>query len=149
MEKPKFIYVTYIKTTPEKLWQALTTKEIIRQYWSGRSNDSTWKKGAPLESRSPEGDLEWSGKILESRKPRRLVYTFAVASLKEPASRVTFEIKRAPRDEGGALKLTVTHDQLAPKGKTYPGIQEGWPAVLSRLKTLLETGKPFVFLTWD
>jgi uncharacterized protein YndB with AHSA1/START domain len=147
--KPKFVYVTYIRTTPEKLWHALTTQEIISQYWSGRTNESTWKKGATLTSHSPKGNLEWSGKILDSKKPSRLVYTFGVASLKEKASRVTFDIKRAPRNEGGALRLTVTHDQFPPKTKIYSGIQEGWPAILSRLKTLLETNEPFTFLTWD
>jgi len=142
--KPQFVYVTYIECTPAALWKALTTTDVIRQYWSGRTNTSKWKKGAVLESRSPEGELEWQGKILESKRPHRLVYTFDVVDSKEGPSRVTFDIeppKRTDRNRTSALKLTVTHDQFPVGSKVYQGVSNGWPKILSSLKSLLETGR--------
>ncbi len=144
MNKPKFVYITYINTTAEKLWEALTTTDVIRQYWSGRTNKSKWKKGAILESHAPEGELEWHGKILESRRPRLLSYTFDVVDGNEQASRVVFKIERPTRTNArrtSALKLTVTHDKFPASSKVYLGIKEGWPRILSRLKSLLETGR--------
>jgi uncharacterized protein YndB with AHSA1/START domain len=146
MSKPKFVYVTYINTTPEELWKALTTTDLIRQYWSGRVNESKWKKGAVLESRTPKGELEWHGKILESKRPRLLSYTFDVVDGNEPASRVVFEIERPKRaDKHKAIKLTVTHDEFPAESKIYHGISEGWPTILSSLKSLLETGRAIDF----
>jgi uncharacterized protein YndB with AHSA1/START domain len=147
MQKPKFVYVTYINTTPEKLWAALTTTDLIRQYWSGRTNTSTWKKGAVLESQSPKGELEWSGKILESKRLRKLSYTFDLDN-KEGPSRVTMEIaapKRTDSHQTSAIKLTVTHDKFPAGSKTLVGISHGWPTILSSLKTLLETGTAIGF----
>lgn len=146
--KPNFVYVTYIECTPAELWEALTTTELISQYWSGRINTSKWKKGAALESRSPEGNLEWQGKILESQRPRRLVYTFDVVGSKEGPSRVTFDIeppKRTDRHRSSALRLTVTHDQFPAGSKIHQGVSNGWPTVLSSLKSLLETGRAIQF----
>lgn len=148
--KPTFVYVTHIGTTPRKLWEALTSPEFIRQYWFGRRHDSTWKRGAAVESRSPEGELEWTGKVVESKPPRRLVYSFSVVGEKEPPSRVTLEIEplgKAAGPQGKAVKLTVTHDKFPPGSKVFPGVQLGWPAILSQLKTLLETGRSLE-LTW-
>jgi uncharacterized protein YndB with AHSA1/START domain len=148
MEKPKFVYVTYINTTPEKLWAALTTTDLIRQYWSGRTNKSTWKKGAILESHSPKGELEWHGKILESKRPRKLSYTFDGPGNKEGPSRVTMDIespKRTDSHQTSAIKLTVTHDKLPAGSKVYAGVSHGWPTILSSLKTLLETGTAIRF----
>jgi uncharacterized protein YndB with AHSA1/START domain len=142
--KLQFVYVTYINTTPRELWRALTDPGFIRQYWLGRENTSTWKKGAGLESRSPEGELEWDGRIIESKPPRRLVYTFRGSEGGEAASRVAFEIETLSKKsgpQGGALRLTVTHDRFPPRSKVFPGICEGWPVILSGLKTLLESGR--------
>jgi uncharacterized protein YndB with AHSA1/START domain len=144
MEKPKFVYVTYIDTTPEKLWKAITTASFIEQYWMGRQNTSDWKKGSVVESRSPEGELEWKGRVLESRRPRRLVYTFDPESMGEPASRVTFEIEKLrgrSHLRGSVLRLRVTHDQFPAGSKVYTAVSEGWPSILSSLKSLLETGR--------
>jgi uncharacterized protein YndB with AHSA1/START domain len=142
--KLRFVYVMYINTTPPKLWKALIAPELIRDYWLGRHNTSTWKRGAPLESRAPDGELEWQGKIVEIKPLRRLVYTFCELGRKEPASRVTFEIElinRRTGPQGEALRLTVTHDQFSPRSQAYLGVCEGWPAILSGLKSLLETGR--------
>ena len=150
MNKPKFVYVTYINTTPEKLWEALTTARFIEQYWFGRGNESEWKKGSAIESRSPEGELEWRGKVLQSEPPRLLSYTFDVVGESEPPSRVTFEIEPLgpnTKPQGHAVRLTVTHEDFPHDSKVYPGICEGWPAILSSLKSLLETGRS-PELTW-
>ena len=146
--KPQFVYVTYIECTPAALWKALTTTDLISQYWVGRVNTSRWKKGSTLESRSPEGELEWQGKVLESKRPRRLVYTFDVVGSKEGPSRVAFEIdppKRTDSPRTTALKLTVTHDRFPVGSKIYQGVCRGWPKILSSLKTLLETGHAIEF----
>jgi uncharacterized protein YndB with AHSA1/START domain len=148
MNQPTFVYVTYINTTAGKLWEALTTTALIRQYWSGRTNESTWRKGAPLESRSPAGELEWHGKILENKRPRRLSYSFKVVGTREGPSRVRFDIKTPKRSDSHrtrAIKLTVTHDQFPAGSKVHPGVEEGWPTILSSLKTLLETGQAIRF----
>jgi len=148
LDKPKFVYVTYINTTPEKLWEALTTTDFIRQYWVSRTNTSTWKKGGVIESRSPQGELEWHGKILESRKPRRLVFTFDVVGRKEGPSRVTFQIdppKRSDVHQSDAVRFTVTHDQFPSGSQVFKGINMGWPVILSSLKTMLESGKAIQF----
>lgn len=146
---PDYIYVTYIDTTPLKLWAALLDPEMIRQYWMGRNNTSTWRKGARLESRSPEGELEWHGEIVEAKKPRRLVYTFQGEESKEPYTHVTFEIetvKAGSPFRGQGVKLTVTHAGFIAGSKLRDGISQGWPAILSSLKSLLETGKALVFM---
>jgi len=140
----------YIHTTPRDLWRALTDTGFIRQYWLGRENISAWKKGSALESRSPDGELEWQGKIVATQPLRRLVYTFQGTESHEPPSRVTFEIetldkKRGP--QGEAVRLTVTHDRFPPRSKIFPGICEGWPVILSGLKTLLESGRG-LGMTW-
>jgi len=141
MEKPKFVYVTYIATTPEKLWEALTSGEFTRQFWWGRRVRAEWKPGGRLEMVQANGELDFSGEILACDPPRRLSYTFDVESLKfknedERPLRVTYEMTPV----GGNVKLTVTHDELDPQGKVFGGISEGWPTLLSSLKSLLETG---------
>jgi len=143
-KKPKFVYVTCINTTPKKLWRALTKTDFIREYWMGRENTSTWKRGAVLESHTPEGELEWRGKILESKPPQRLIYTFQMDGPKQPVSRVTFEIETLDKKtmySGKAVMLTVTHEGYNPSSPQFKGISSGWPVILSGLKTLLETGK--------
>lgn len=144
--KPTYVYVTYIATTPAALWKALTTTDLISQYWLGRMNISSWKKGSILESRDPDGELEWHGKILESKRPNRLVYTFDVVGRKEGPSRVAFDIEK---HSAKVLKLTVTHDKFPDRSKIFQGIQLGWPKILSNLKSLLETGQAITFASKD
>jgi uncharacterized protein YndB with AHSA1/START domain len=141
MDKPKFVYVTYISTTPEKLWNALLDAKMTAQYWQ-HHNISDWKPGSKWEHRSSDKEraLRLVGKVIESTPPRRLVITWASPADEarpEKHSRVTFEIEPV-RD---AVRLTVTHDSLEPASDMLKGITEGWPKVLSSLKSLLETGK--------
>ena len=142
MDKPEFVYVTYVATSPEKLWNALFDPKMTAQYWQ-HENISDWKPGSKWEHResNKERTLKLVGKVIESSPPRRLVMTWAFpadAAHEEKHSRVTFEIEPL----GNVVRLTVTHDRLEPDSEMLNGITEGWPKVLSSLKSLIETGKP-------
>jgi uncharacterized protein YndB with AHSA1/START domain len=144
MNDPNLVYVTIIRSTPGKLWEALTKPDFIQKYWFGRRNTSTWKEGEVIESRSPEGELEWHGKIVKSVPQSEVVFTFHELSLDEPASTVTFKIERlgaGTRPQGDAVQLTVIHEGFPEGSKVREGVSNGWPAILSSLKSLLETGK--------
>ena len=138
--KPEFVYVTYIETTPDKLWEALTRSEFTRQYWFGTEVRSDWKVGSPF-ALVMGGKTTDTGEILEADRPRRLAYTFKHQLFekmsKEPATRVTFTIE----PYGKLVKLTVTHEGFGPGSRLLGAISRGWPAILSGLKSLLETGK--------
>jgi len=142
MDKPDFVYVTYISTSPEKLWKALLDPETTAKYWQ-HTNVSDWKPGSKWEHRraDKERTVVLVGKVLESTPPRRLVLTWAApedAAREEKHSRVTFELEPI----GDVVRLTVTHDRFEPGSKMLPSIREGWPKVLSSLKSLLEAGHP-------
>ncbi len=148
MEKAKFVYVTFIETTPEKLWNALTDPEITKEYWVRRRNESDWKAGSGWQQREDgeTGEVDLTGTVLESDPPRRLVFTWASpeeVNQPEKISRVTYEIE----PQGEAVKLTVIHDELEPGSSRLRSISGGWPLVLSSLKSLLETGKPLALTT--
>jgi uncharacterized protein YndB with AHSA1/START domain len=142
MDKQEFVYVTYIATSPEKLWNALIDPETTEKYWQ-HHNLSDWRSGSPWEHRdcNAQRTLRLVGKVLESSPPRRLVITWAApddADRDEGQSRVAFDIEPT-RD---IVRLTVTHDHLDPGSEMLRGITDGWPKVLSSLKSLLERGKP-------
>ncbi|HVN33021.1 MAG TPA: SRPBCC family protein [Thermoanaerobaculaceae bacterium] len=142
MDKPQFVYVTYIATSPEKLWSALIDPAMTTRYWQ-HVNVSDWKPGSNWEHRSADKqrELKLVGKVIESSAPRRLVLTWAFPADEARAerhTRVTFEIEPI----GDIARLTVTHDHLEPGSEMLEGITEGWPKVLSSLKTMLEVGKP-------
>lgn len=141
MSKPSFVYVTYIVTTPEKLFAALMDPEMTRRYWANHRNRSDWRVGSAwrMEDYDDANDVDIEGVILESDPPRRLVVSWASpGESADPAkcSRVSFDIE--PLAE--SVRLTVTHDDLEPGSERLHAITFGWPAVLSGLKTLLETG---------
>jgi uncharacterized protein YndB with AHSA1/START domain len=138
MSKLEFVYVTYIETTPEKLWQALTDGDFTERYWFGHRIASDWKVGSAYRF-TKQGMPHSDGKILISDPPRQLAYSFdgcSPESRRECTSRVTFDIEPS----GRSVKLTVTHDNLDEGGVTYCEISGGWPMVLSGLKSLLESG---------
>src|SRR4051812_45361491 len=140
MSKPEFVYTTYIETTAEKLWQALTSGDFTERYWFGHRVASAWEIGSPCKF-AKEGKDTIAGKVLAFEPPKRLSYTwdpFAPNAHGERISRVTFDLE--PR--GKVVKLTVTHDDLDEGGKTFRDISGGWPLVLANLKSLLETGPP-------
>jgi DNA-binding transcriptional ArsR family regulator len=153
-EKPSFVYATYIRTTPEKLWQALTEPAFTERYWS-ITFETDWKPGSLMTWKTRGlaiADPEQV--VLESEPYRRLSYTWQTHSpewaqalklteeagdrlASEQRSKVTFEIESL----GDQVKLTVIHDDLMPGGLTASMISNGWPRVLANLKTLLETGE--------
>jgi uncharacterized protein YndB with AHSA1/START domain len=136
----EFQYTTYIKSTPEKVWEAITTPEFCRQYW-GYANVSDWKPGSRWEHRPVTGAAVLTGIVRESIPPRRLVLTWAAPGDHDDLtkhSRVTFEID-VIRD---MIRLHVTHDHLVSGSEMAKGISGGWPRVLSSLKSFLETGTP-------
>jgi uncharacterized protein YndB with AHSA1/START domain len=143
MSKPEFVYTTYIETTPEKLWHALTDGDFTERYWFGHRVTSDWKEGSTYRF-ARQGTPTIEGKVLISDPPKRLAYTWDPCSTeakRERISRVTFDLE--PR--GNAVKLTVTHDELDEGGKTFRDISGGWPMVIASLKSILEIGHELTF----
>ena len=140
MSKPEFVYVTYIETTPERLWDALTESDFTKLYWFGTEVQSDWKVGSPF-ALVTNGTTTDIGEILESDPPRRLSYTFKhvrdPAMSKERASKVALTLQPF----GKLVKLTLTHEDFAEGSLLLDGISRGWPAILSALKSLLEKGE--------
>ncbi len=138
--RSRFVYVTIIRTTPAKLWEALTDPRFIRQYWYGVKVECAWKKGAPWRMSFPDGRLADAGEILEIDPPRRLIIRWENEwnpELKaEGPSGCTFQLE--PVD--GAVKLTVTHEIDRPDSRFIAAVSVGWAYTLSNLKSLLETG---------
>ncbi len=140
MTGSKFVYVTFIRTAPEKLWSALTTPEIIRQYWFDMTHETDWKVGSPWKMLFPDGRIADMGEIAEFEPPRRLAIRwrneFRPELKAEGWSRCVMELE--PAD--GAVKLTVTHTIELENSKFIEAVSGGWPKILSNLKSLLETG---------
>ena len=139
MPRPDFVHVTYIKTTPEKLWEALTSSEFSRRYWFGTELRSDFKVGSPF-ALVMDGKVTDSGEILEADRPRRLSYTFKHElddeMRKEGATMVVFTLE----PHGELVKLTLTHEGFAKDSRLLDGVSRGWPAILASLKSLLESG---------
>jgi uncharacterized protein YndB with AHSA1/START domain len=142
MSKPAFVYTTYIETSAEKLWHALTDGDFTERYWFGYRLSLEPKAGSPYTFTRPDG-TSVDGKVLEFDPPRRLAYTWNLCSpeaAQEPVSRVAFDLET----RGKVVKLTVTHDAFGEGSKTQRDISGGWPMVLASLKSLLETGHPLI-----
>jgi len=154
MDRPAFVYMTFIRSTPEKLWRALTQPAFTRRYW-GVSFETGWEAGSTMTLHQAGVTITDPAQVvLESDPYRRLSYTWhtfteewaqangiseeqrAVLAA-EPRSKVTFDIE----DLGPTVRLTVVHDPFDAGSAVLEGIQQGWPAILSSLKTLLETGE--------
>jgi uncharacterized protein YndB with AHSA1/START domain len=137
----KFVYVTYIRTTAEKLWEALTKPELTRQYWFGTHHETDWKPGSPWKLVFADGRVADAGEVLEAEPPKHLVLKwrneFMPEMKAEGFTRCVFELGRADN----AVKLTVTHTIDRDGSKFVAAVSTGWPAVLSSLKSLLETGE--------
>jgi uncharacterized protein YndB with AHSA1/START domain len=139
MRKPEFVYVTYIETTPEKLWEALTSSEFSKRYWFNTELKTDWKIGSPF-ALVMDGTTTDVGEVLEFDRPRRLSYTFhhvlSEAARKERPTKVVFVLE----PHGKIVKLTLTHEDFEAGSALLNGISKGWPAILASLKSLLETG---------
>jgi uncharacterized protein YndB with AHSA1/START domain len=136
-----FVYVTYIRTAPEKLWAALTDAETMRTYWFGMRCASDWRVGSPWRLEFSDGRIADAGEILESEAPKKLVIKwrneFRPELKAEGFSTCTMTIEALQ----GAAKLTVLHVIDVEKSKLVEAVSNGWPQVLSNLKSLLETGE--------
>jgi uncharacterized protein YndB with AHSA1/START domain len=143
--KPAFVYTIYIASTPEKVWQALTTAEFSRKYFSGLAVEIELRVGGAFVVRMPDGSIHIGGEVIECDPPKKLAVTWNVnwPGLVERlgVTLVTWEIERA----GAAVKLTLTQSHDRPiDDDILSGGRAGWPAILSGLKSLLETGEALV-----
>src|SRR6202167_3352304 len=141
--KPKTVCVTYIAATPQKVWQALTASEFTRQYFWERSIEIEPRRGGAFTLRLPDGRVNVRGKVIDYDPPRKLTVTWRVEWPQEfgklPECLVSYEI--APAGDAVRLTMTESHSWDVPDA-ILSGGRSGWPAVLSSLKSLLETGKP-------
>jgi uncharacterized protein YndB with AHSA1/START domain len=140
----RFVYVTYIRTTREKLWEALTRPEFTRRYFFGVTMDTDWKAGSPWKMVHADGRITDTGEVLEARPPERLVLKWRneFAELKpEGYTQCTFELSQ----QGELTRLDVVHEAEMDNSKTIAAVSGGWPRILSNLKTLLETGELLAF----
>ena len=144
MSKSDFVYVTFIRTTPERLWSALTTPEFIRQYWFGMHCESDWKPGSPWKLVFADGRLADAGEIVEADPPQRLVIKWRnewnAEMRAEGYSLCTFQIESVPDASRQAVKLSITHAIERTESKFIEAVSGGWPRIISNLKSLLETG---------
>ena len=158
VDRPEFVYTTYIRTTPEQLWRGLTAPAFTRRYW-GLALESDWKDGSTVTVKLDKNNVTIADPaqvVLESDPGRRLSYTWHTFTPEwaaaydisdedrarfaaEPRSKVTFEIEPM----GAYVRLTVVHDGFEPDSVVLPGISQGWPLLMSSLKSLLETGDAF------
>ena len=141
MAESRFVYVTYIRTTRQKLWQALFDPEFTRKYWCETWQDCEWKAGASWRLMIPDGRIGDSGEIVEIEPERRLVLTwrneFKPELRAEGYSRLTYELE----EMGESVKLTLIHEIDKPDSKLIDAVSNGWPHILASLKSLLETGE--------
>ena len=147
MDKPQFVYVTYIRSTPEKVWAALTDPRTVRTFWFGMNVACDFKPGSPWSLSFEDGRVADTGEILEAEPPRRLVIRwrneFRPELKAEGYSRCTMSIETAeyyPGMGGTAVKLTIQHEIEGTGGKFIEAVSGGWPKVISNLKSYLETG---------
>ena len=141
MARSTFVYVTYIRTTPQRLWSALTSDgEFMQRYWFGIHCESEWSAGSPWKMVSRDGTVLDAGEIVEADPPRRLVIRWQhqkTPELKaEGDSRCTMELEPS----GPAVKLSITHTIDREPSKLIAAVSGGWPKIISNLKSLLESG---------
>jgi uncharacterized protein YndB with AHSA1/START domain len=141
MAKSRFVYVTYIRTSAQQLWAALTTSEFQRQYWFGVNLQSDWKQGSAWKMQYDDGRLTDSGEVIESVPPERLVLRwrneFRPELKEEGYSLCTITIEPFAQ----VMKLTILHEMERPDSKLIDAVSGGWPMIISNLKSLLESGQ--------
>jgi uncharacterized protein YndB with AHSA1/START domain len=138
----KYVYVTYIRTSPQKLWDALTKPEFQKQYWFGMPQESEWKKGSSWAMKFEDGRVADAGEILEVEPPKRLVLKWRNEFRPELTAEGFSRCEYALEQDGEIVKLTVTHSIEKDHAKFIEAVSGGWPRILSSLKTMLEGGAP-------
>ncbi|MDX1570852.1 MAG: SRPBCC domain-containing protein [Xanthomonadales bacterium] len=142
MSNPVYIYETFIRATPDRVWEALTSPEFTRRYFHRTRVASDWQVGSPVVYSMEDGTKAVEGEVLECDPPHRLVISwrplYSPELADEPPSRVTFEIEA----HAAACRLSICHDRFEEGSRVYEQIREGWSAIISSLKSLLETGEP-------
>jgi len=142
VSKPEFVYVTYIATTPERLWEALTRGAFTKTYWYERRIESDWTVGSPVVFYDGDSDVRTDGGVVLAYDPPRLLsYSFQPEFSEEAESMGTSRVTFTLEPHEGQVKLTLVHDEL-PSEEMAEGFREGWAPILSSLKTFLESGKP-------
>jgi uncharacterized protein YndB with AHSA1/START domain len=141
MAESKFVYVTYIRTTPEKLWQALTTPEFTRKYWMGVAQESEWKPGASWKLTYPDGRVADAGEVVEVDPPKRYVLKWRNEWKPEFKAEGYAQMTCTIEKVGAQVKLTIVHVMPKADSKFIGAVSTGWPMILSSLKSLLETGE--------
>jgi uncharacterized protein YndB with AHSA1/START domain/DNA-binding transcriptional ArsR family regulator len=135
-DKPDFVFATYIRTTPARLWDALTNPDMTEKYYYASRVSADLRVGGRFSYTGPDGQTNLDGEVLEIIPEKKLVTTFKAMWVPDaPATRIMFEIEPM----GEACKLTMTHFDAA---KAKAGVEDGWPLIIAGLKTLLETGQP-------
>ncbi len=145
MNRSTFVYVTFIRTTPERLWSALTTTDFIRKYWFGMTCESGWQAGSPWKLSFEDGRIADQGEIVAAEPPRRLVIRWQnewkPEFKAEGDTLCTIEIEAVPDLGAQAVKLSITHAMERADSKFIQAVAGGWPSIMSNLKSLLETGE--------
>jgi uncharacterized protein YndB with AHSA1/START domain len=141
MDRSEFVYVTYIRTTLEKLWRALIEPEFTRKFWVGTVQECDWTVGSTWKLVVPDGRVADDGEVVEIDPPRKLVLTWQHHLFPELTaegfSRMTYDLEPI----GSSVKLTVTHTMDRKDSKLVKAVSNGWPNILASLKSLLETGE--------
>ncbi len=142
MSKSSYIYVSYIRTTPEKVWDALTQPEFQKIYWGGTYQVTDWKPGSAWQMKFSDGRVADQGEVIEAERPKRIVLKwrneFRPELKEEGWSRCVMDIE----PQGEMTKLTITHSIDRDDSKFIVAVSGGWPKILSSMKSYLETGKP-------
>ena len=138
-----FVYVTFIRTTPERLWSALTSEDFMKEYWFGVHFKTEWKVGATWQMVYPDGRITDSGEIVELEPKKRLVLKWQNEYKPELKAEGCALCRIELDPVGDAVKLTITHSMDRPESKLIQAVSGGWPKILSNLKSLLETGSSF------
>lgn len=140
MARSTYLYVSYIRTTPEKLWKALTDPEFTKQYWFGMRSESEWRAGSAWKLVAGDGKIWDAGDVVEVNPPRRLVIRWQHQNKPELKAEGPTLCTMELEPSAGAVKLTITHTIERESSKVIEAVSGGWPKVISNLKSLLETG---------
>jgi uncharacterized protein YndB with AHSA1/START domain len=141
MNRSVFVYVTYIRAAPERVWAALTEQNFITRYWFGVACESEWRAGSPWRMVYPDGRVTDDGEILEADPPKKLVIKWTHRLRPELTAEGPGRCTMVLEPAGDATKLTILHEIDKPQSLLIAAVSDGWPKILSNLKSLLETGE--------